>query len=449
MSKDSKAPNVGSETVHPLVIMAILNDVINLKYFIEKVEAYKGASQPVSHLLKDFEDGLNTAIAYSSIEVAVNIITASQKIFGIKIKDFIFDKENTVFHLAKEYKTYDPLIESLNRVGNFKDEIDECLKIENAGKELPSTIKTNVTEIGKKQTEKSKYENLYLLDLRFSGEYVLCYDNETASLFDDKEITTLSKKPLEDQLQALKPLITEHCARRADFFFYTLLAFYKKKIKLTHDEKDIFQHGGGKVSGYAPCHSSLYGRFKQDPEVKDEFVIRNSVGKQHKKSAKSILDGTYFIDALNSTVQLPGPAINTSFDYHQIEKHLRKDLMVVVNAASAGTINPFQGMVSFFLIMEKRFDTIKNKYLTEKSPISPGSKKIMYDAAIAGTFEGWYMTKDGKGDSTPITGYGYLLDGYKEMLLFHRSKSKAEEDRFIEIQKEIYENKSNFLLSTK
>ena len=173
--------------------------------------------------------------------------------------------------------------------------------------------------------------------------------------------------------------ITEHAQRRVDLFFYTLIAYYKTRLTVQIDETKL-QHGVG-TKQTAACHSAIL------PSLWDT---------QSANRRTSILDGTHFLQSMNSTVELH-QSVNY-FETHYLEgkkaqNKMRSKSLDILNRVSQSTITPVEGMLEFLTALNAHFNAIKENYLQKKElKTSPThSRTLIFDCERKGSLQGnWH-----------------------------------------------------------
>lgn len=205
-------------------------------------------------------------------------------------------------------------------------------------------------------------------------------DNKTASLtlsITTEELLLLSASE-SSLLHLSKKNIIEHATMRIDLFFYTLCAYYQKNLHpiIGHT---YLQHGRGRSSSdgqllSAACHNSML------PALIDETILdNNSQGAQ-----ACILSGTYFIDSLNSTTELP-PFINALDD--KLEALCREKSLSILSSVSSGKINPIEGLSLFLQLMKTAFEKLKLYAIVEKDCFTEQVIKLFLDHTLKPYFD--------------------------------------------------------------
>jgi hypothetical protein len=181
------------------------------------------------------------------------------------------------------------------------------------------------------------------------------------------------------KIELVKNQIIEHAARRADLFFYLLTAVHGSNVLIEENGGAEKQHGkGSQARGTAACHSFPFANFK----VSEKTTLQHS----------TLLDNTYLIEALNSTVELPN--LSNSFDGHLEGRYQRtsfiKDCMAILNKAAKSEIDPAQGMNEFYEVMDDFFRSFYRKYLvTNKKTIEDfKAVNLIWQYQKEGTFSG-------------------------------------------------------------
>lgn len=243
--------------------------------------------------------------------------------------------------------------------------------------------------------------------------------NET----DKNKIDELNLKKVE----SISEIIIEHAMRRADLFFYLMIAVYKKNVRVYKDAT-VKQHGSGSQDlNTQGCHSSVIPNVKLEP-------ISNSLLFQ--SSPVPDLENTQFADSLNMTVELP--LIVNVFDgilegKRQHSKEV-KALLETLNQVSRG-LNPKLGMNKYYKIMDNFFNHVEQNQIRKNKIESPKAFKKVWEFEKKGTFSMVYN--------------GCMKEDYFYSLLrlnkYEIEKLKKEpaivEIYYKRIQDEIYENK--------
>jgi hypothetical protein len=179
-------------------------------------------------------------------------------------------------------------------------------------------------------------------------------DNYSAALSLPYSTELLAKN--QNDLNALIALsqdnIIEHANRRADLFFYTLIAYYKTNIFPTNGHTNL-QHGRGRttrsnITITEACHSSF------TPSLLDNNIYQ--VSKVGIKRKRSLLSGTQLMESLNATVELP-PFVNHFDDL--LENTCRQKCMEILCDVSLGTLNPIEGLSRFLKMMSDILNDLK------------------------------------------------------------------------------------------
>lgn len=195
-----------------------------------------------------------------------------------------------------------------------------------------------------------KFSNTNSLYKFKHGRYIFDYsENYTAAIH-----CSLDKRQLDKNfnnvpflLSTNKNNIVEHAARKVDLFFYTLVAYFNKKLEI-NENKTLIQHGKGHglpngASITQACHSSL-----------TPSLIDNNDSPNH---PVSILSNTHFMDSLNATIELP--SFVNEFDSELENVYLcRKKSIDILNEVSSGQTNPIKGLHQFLLMMQATFEQI-------------------------------------------------------------------------------------------
>lgn len=245
--------------------------------------------------------------------------------------------------------------------------------------------------------------------------------NET----DKNKIDALNLKKVE----SISELIIEHAMRRADLFFYLMVAVYKKNVRVYKDAT-VKQHGSGSQDlNTQGCHCSVIPNVKLTP-------MNNSI---FQSSPVPDLENTQFSESLNMTVELP--LIVNVFDgilegKRQHSKQV-KALLEILNQVSRGTLTPKLGMNKYYKIMDDFFNHVEQNQIRKNKIESPKAFKKVWEFEKTGTFA--------------MVHNGCMKDEYFYSLLrlnkYEIDKLKKEpaivEIYYKNIQDEIYENKPN------
>lgn len=244
---------------------------------------------------------------------------------------------------------------------------------------------------------------------------------------DDESLLGKSKR-LEGWLKENSELVEEHARRRGEFFFLLCVAIYQSNrlIILANPTK---QYGLGKQKmGTQACHSSLY------PALADQS--KKSMRLRKAGEEQSILSGTYFEDALNTTVELP-VAVNRMDSlceggYDQTARGMRRKLCETLQAVANGDKTPVRAMQVFFKQMTAFFDgpAAKNAEIATKNrPVA--IKKRIVELQRRGTL--YWASKSGKKLS---------VKARKTLLRqFGADKDKTKDELYKERQAEILTSK--------
>lgn len=190
------------------------------------------------------------------------------------------------------------------------------------------------------------------------------------------------------KVELIPDAIKEHAARRADLFFYLMIAVYKKNVIINKGETNK-QHGkGSDARGTHACHSSLFPNLNIDEEVvtvkKNDAPVSTSnwlpsffsstptlpnstSGLEPNKeyTPSEILAKTYLPDVLNMTMELP--SVVNDFDGHLEGRfHFTIDVnecIKILNQVSCGKVDPIEGMTAFYKTMDSFFNHIKREYV--------------------------------------------------------------------------------------
>lgn len=190
------------------------------------------------------------------------------------------------------------------------------------------------------------------------------------------------------KVELVKDQIIEHAARRADLFFYLLIAVYDKNVTACKDETTK-QHGkGSEERGTAGCHSSLFPgiKFTYNHSSQPTFFNKQPSGEC------PLLEDTYFAEALNATVELP--MIVNDFDGHlegrAVKRSFIRMLEDTLNKVSTKKITPIEGMNEFYNVMNKFFIVFEEKYLSphKKTIENYKAHKKICEYQREGTFSG-------------------------------------------------------------
>lgn len=261
-----------------------------------------------------------------------------------------------------------------------------------------------------------------------------------------KKCNSLDELRLQE-VELVSKQIIEHAQRRADLFFYLLIAIYKKFVVLNKDET-VKQHGkGNPLYGTNACHSSLFPNFKLT-EMPTEN-ISEFLAKGHTFFCP-ILDGTHFGETLNMTVELP--RVVNVFDMHLEGKVHNpstevKGLTDILNKVSLGALTPQEGMGRFYEVMHKFFNDFETEDCKKVAVDTPITIKKIGAYQREGTFKG--ATKE----------HNKMTDEYFCMLMRikpedvkwkrnssdafdHYVEKKTLEKYYLQIQSEIYSSKA-------
>jgi hypothetical protein len=155
--------------------------------------------------------------------------------------------------------------------------------------------------------------------------------------------------------------ILEHASRKADIFFYLLVALYNCQLKLKQGPT-VMQHGKGQKSTTGQrltnaCHSNLF------PNI---LVNAND---------ENIFAGLHLMNTMNSTVELP-------IFVNQLDSELegkiqrpslfRKKSFEILQTVSDGKLDPVDGFKQFLNLEKDALNILKNQdskksYLYRKS----------------------------------------------------------------------------------
>ncbi len=187
--------------------------------------------------------------------------------------------------------------------------------------------------------------------------------------------------------------IIEHSQRRADLFFYLLVAIYKKNVTLNKNDTEK-QHGIGSPTnlGTNGCHCSLFPNAKLDP-IPPRFIP--PIIADFFKSPSPTLDGTHFGEVLNMTEELP--RLVNEFDCHLEGKvhnpsNPVRRLTNITNRVAIGWWTPKQGMDEFYRNMDLFFTDFDTKNYKKIGKKNPQAMKKIAEYQKEGTFRG--ATKD-------------------------------------------------------
>lgn len=189
--------------------------------------------------------------------------------------------------------------------------------------------------------------------------------------------TFLSKK-----IELCEHEIVEHAERRAQFFFYLLIAVYGKQV-IVSKSSTILQHGrGSDEHGTQACHSSILTNVTLEPIP--------SVWSWFSASSTPSLQNTHLLESLNSTIELP--RLVNDFDGHlegrcQPTRFVKKCLEIL-NKAAKSELDPLQGMHEFYKVMQEFFIHFEKKYLLKNKSKTPLSFKKIWEYQKKGTFAG-------------------------------------------------------------
>lgn len=232
-----------------------------------------------------------------------------------------------------------------------------------------------------------------------------------------------------EKVELVAPLIKEHASRRVDLFFYLLVALFGTNVMI-EKSNTIKQHGGGNNSlGTQACHSSLFPNLKIEPYSQWSFFT---------SSKPFSLEGTYFAEALNMTVELPQivNVFDGMLEGKKKETSYVTDLVKILNAVAMKSLTPLQGMQKFFQIMTRFFDDFETKHTAKTELVNlPGLKKI-WEYEKNGTFLG-------KANYDLTINEGYL---FSLLRVFINDKNFIKNTNFLEqryklIQNEVLESK--------
>ncbi len=214
--------------------------------------------------------------------------------------------------------------------------------------------------------------------------------NETCALALDYSEAQLRSK-LNDEMALFsmcETYIIEHANRRADLFFYTLVAYYQTSM-LPVEGHTNFQYGIGRsieASGMQACHSSF------TPSLLDETIFDNEEGET---KYKSLLSRTHFLQSLNATVELP--AFVNAFD-DILESICRPQCLEIIREVSLARMTPIEGLAAFLGMMDTILQDFKQQAASERyssltypnfSAFRPVNPRLI-DLVIKGTLEDSY-----------------------------------------------------------
>ena len=236
-------------------------------------------------------------------------------------------------------------------------------------------------------------------------------------------------QPALEQIGAAKDLIIWHATRRVDFFFYLLVAYYGKKCTVEIVPTTL-QHGQGSTAKHThACHSSLFPAVADDAQpdkARDVRVLRDGTAAQKKRS---LLDGTFFSQTLNATVELPRAVngVDGHFEGRKKPTQYRRDCLDIINQVATQAIDPIAGLQEFLGVTAKFFTSKQTVSYIKASEVK--KKILQYEKT------GMFSMTEKKGEELVV------CKDYVEMML--RLKPK-ERQRIIEnprSQKEIYAHK--------
>lgn len=260
--------------------------------------------------------------------------------------------------------------------------------------------------------------------------------NHTASLsfpFPTEEL--IKNNQLKSYLLKIsKQSILEHASLRVDLFFYTLIAYYQKRLQLTAGHTYL-QYGRGrgteKRSITEACHNSLL------PSLVDETIFLNAP-KRCKQI--SILSGTYFMNNLNSTTELP-PFVNNFDD--TLELQCREKALDILRTVSLGINNPIEGLTLFLKLLKNVLDNLKQEAVTKKDHF----KSELIDLMMQGTFSTHFNEETLTVNDEYIQLLMNLTPEEKKQCLNKQKQHEIYLEKFIDIQNEILATKAEFLRS--
>lgn len=181
-----------------------------------------------------------------------------------------------------------------------------------------------------------------------------------------------------------------HAARRVDFFFYALIAYYNTGL-MPEQGRTFMQHGRGRTLNNKAitqaCHSSFFCSFV------DATQAVYSEEEQQKKP-RSILSSSHFLHSLNATVELP-VYVNQLDALLEKTYGGREKSLAIIQAVAQGTCDPIEGLRAFFILLSHLLNEIKvalennpsSCAFSELREISADTKNMLFDVIMKGSFE--------------------------------------------------------------